>query len=111
MYRKPWTNGAKAYPEADTLADVVESMKRKRKSYTILVSHEGVAGMPCAACGYPLDGEYPLNPGEPKMVRDNGRAYCDVNPTRKTAVIRHYYCAWGHTMKMVLDVGRMLNHA
>lgn len=109
MIRKPWENGAKAYPQADTIDDVVEYAKRKRNPFTIHLSHVSCGNDPCAACGYPLAGEYPLNPGEPKMVKDTtGYAYCDVNPRKKTYAVRHYYCAWGHTMNLIHQLGRQL---
>lgn len=108
-YRAPWTHGAKAYPEADSLDAMWNGIKRKRKALTVHVSHDAVGDLPCACCGRPLGGEYPLNPGEPKMVIDRlGYAYCDVNPRTKVARLCHYYCAWGMTLSQVIRLGRAI---
>lgn len=44
-YREPWTNGAYAYPQADTLAALWQGVARKRKPLTVHVRHEGLAGL------------------------------------------------------------------
>lgn len=110
-YREPWTHGAYAYPQADTLKDMWDGVRRKRKPLTVHVSHESIGDTPCAACGHPLSGPYPVNPGDPpdKWTTDTtGYAYLDVDPRARIAVARHYYCAWGATMARVLELGRIL---
>lgn len=106
-YREPWTGGAKAYPEADTIAALWAGTARKRKPLTVHVAHAALAGVPCAGCGQPLDGPYVLNAGEERTVRDElGYAYVDVNPRAGTATAHHYYCAWGRTMTEVMKLRR-----
>lgn len=108
-YREPWRHGAKAYPEADTLEAMWHGVRRKRNRLTVHVSHDAIGHLPCASCGRPLGGEYELNPGQGDMRTDTlGYAYVDVDPRRKVAAARHYYCAWGATMDMVLRLGRAL---
>lgn len=106
-YRPPWTAGAKAYPQADTMADVWEGVRRKRNRLTVHVAHAGLKGVMCAGCGHALDGPYPVNDGEePTHVDRLGYAYVDVNPRAGTALARHYYCAWGAVMANVLALHR-----
>jgi len=108
-YRAPWTHGAKAYPEADTFEALAAGIARKRKPLTVLVSHDACGDMPCAACGRALGGEYEVNPGAGDLRTDTlGRAYFDCNPRTGIAVGRHYYCAWGATMRNILDPGRAI---
>jgi hypothetical protein len=106
-YREPWTSGAKAYPQADTMDDLWEGVRRKRKPLTVHVRHTGLAGIPCAGCGLPLDGPYAVNAGEPATHVDRlGYAYVDVKPRTGTAIARHYYCAWGAVMADVMKLTR-----
>jgi len=109
-FRKPWTHGAKAYAQADTLAAMIEGMKRCRKPDTVHVAHAGLVGVTCACCGLPLDSPYPVSPTQPdSIVQDDlGYAYVDYNPRTKRAVVRHYYCAWAGTIQEVLDLGRAM---
>ena len=110
-YREPWQHGAYAYPQADTIDAMWEGVRRKRKPLTVHVSHEAIGSHPCAACGEPLAGPYPVNPGDPPdewRTDTIGYAYVDVKPRERVAVPMHYYCAWGVTMRAVLDVSRVL---
>ena len=106
-YREPWQHGAKAYPQADSLAAMVAGTKRKRKPLTVHVAHGGLVGETCAHCGQAFDAAYPVNEGDPKdrwVTDKGGYAYVDYDPRTKRAVARHYYCAWAGTMKKVLDM-------
>lgn len=109
-YRKPWTFGAKAYPEADNLAAIVTGTKRARNPLTVRVPHAGLVDERCACCGLALDAEYPVSPNQPDtLVRDeSGMAMVDYDPRTKRAIVRHYYCAWAGTIGEVLDLGRRM---
>jgi hypothetical protein len=110
-YREPWHDGAYAYPQADTLAALVDGTRRKRRPLTVHVAHAACEGLTCAGCGYPLDAPYPVNPGDETdewRTDDGGYAYVDVNPARGTFTARHYYCAWGSTMRDVVALSRAI---
>lgn len=107
-YRKPWTHGAKAYPQADSLAAMVDGTKRCRKPLTVHVAHAGLVGEKCAGCGGAFDADYTA-PGMTGTTRDElGYAYVDYDPRTKRAVARHYYCAWAGVMDQVLDLARRM---
>lgn len=107
-YREPWTGGAAAYPEADTLDALWAGVARKRRPLIVHVRHTGLPEVPCARCGIHLDKPYPVNPGDTDLVTDErGFAYVDVDPTKGEAIPRHYYCAWGATMSEVLKLRRI----
>lgn len=82
-YRKPWTNGAKAYPEVDTKAGMKAAIYRKRNAFEAIVR----PGTPlyrtqkCAICGEALSTE-------------EGYAFVSLSPKAKTATFKHYNCAW-----------------
>lgn len=104
-FRKPWTHGAKAYPEADTFEALKESMKRKRKPYLVHMTNAGEAGeKPCASCGVPLREPYQVDPDSPKTRVDDNSTW-HVDPRSKRAYGQHYYCSWGSLM------GRLMKSA
>jgi hypothetical protein len=110
-FRKPRTHGAKAYAEADTLADLVQGFKRARK---IQLAHmplegkrNGVDKLPCACCGVALAAKYAVNPGE-EPSRVDQRATVKYDPRTKRVVLMHYYCSWGDLMNQVFKLGRAL---
>jgi hypothetical protein len=107
-YRAPWTHGAKAYPEADTLDAMWQGVARKRSPLTVHVAHAGLVGQCCAGCGLPFDAPYPVSPHQPdELTVDRlGYAYVDVSPRKGEAVARHYYCAWGAVMADVMKLRR-----
>jgi hypothetical protein len=104
-FRKPWTHGAKAYHEADSLAAIRDGLGRLRKPLTVLIHHErgALAGVPCAACGKALDGPY-LDDSD----HVDRYAMVDVDPRSKTYVTRHYYCAWGAVMNKVMKLREVM---
>jgi len=104
-FRKPWQHGAKAYHEADSLEALAKGVRRKRNPLTVLIPHatHALDGTPCAACGLDLAGPYAVNPGDEPTTTDR-HCYADVDPKRGTVALRHYYCAWGHTMNQVLKL-------
>lgn len=105
-FRAPWTAGAKAYPQADTIAALADGMRRRRKPLTVHVAMAAVADQPCACCGLPMSGEYEVNRGEGDMHRDDEWAYADCDPRSKTFVLRHYYCAWGILLGDVMKLAQ-----
>lgn len=104
LIRKPWTHGAKAYHEADSLGDIVNGLGRLRRPLTVLIHHSGhgLDGVPCASCGGDLAGPY----GDDDRV--DSYSMVDVNPRTKQTVARHYYCAWGMTMNEVVRLSRLV---
>ena len=110
-FRKPWTFGAKAYHEADTLPALAEGFKRARKLQYVHMPLQGLKGgvdkLPCACCGVALGDKYAVNPGEEPSVVDN-YATVQYDPRTKRAALMHYYCSWGVTMNRILQLGRAL---
>lgn len=96
MFRKPWTGGAKAYHEADTLADALEGFRRART-----VKHFILTGTtddpPCAGCGRPLSDD----PAEIESYRGNR---CEYLPRTKEIVAYHYVCGWDATLTAIAKV-------
>ena len=97
-YRNPWTGGAKAYPEADTFADLWEGVKRKRKSLLVHMPNDGEAGdILCASCGIKL------RDIGPDASKPDQWSTWTVYPREKKAVAQHYYCSWGSLMQEIFD--------
>lgn len=108
-YRKEWTNGARAYPEADTFAGLKESMKRKRNTYMVHMPNSGEAGAePCSCCGVNLGDPYRVNSDDAEPTALDMQSTWTVNPKTKTAFGQHYYCSWGSLMQEVFDRSRDL---
>lgn len=104
MYRKPWTNGAYAYPVADTFADFREGMKRKRKQQWVKMPNSGEAGdRPCSLCGIALRDPYASNPGGPLTQVDDQSTWI-YTPSTKTAVGVHYGCSWGAIFNAICQI-------
>lgn len=101
-YRKPWTEGAHAYPEVDSVKGVEQSMYRKRNGFTAITRQ----GKPlyergkCAVCGGPLKGLYTA--GGSAVSKPDSYAFVDVSPKARTYVLKHYYCAWQMTMEGIV---------
>ena len=107
-FRAPWTNGAKAYAEADTFAALREGMKRKRKTQMVKMPNSGEAGrVKCAGCGVPLRDMYAVNPGEEPSRTDEWSTWT-YYPRHKKAVGMHYYCSWGALMMDIVRLGRSI---
>lgn len=102
--RKPWTHGAAAYHEADSIEGILAGLGRIRNPFTALIRHEthGVDGVPCAVCGLDLAG-----PSPGRDVPDT-YAMVDVNPRTKRCVAKHYYCAWGGVMEKVMELKEVI---
>ena len=95
-FRKPWTHGAKAYEEADSLEDLVAGLRRARNSRRVYVHGDAIGHLPCVHCGIPLADPYPVNPGDTRLRTDKGPDYSGrYFPKRKAFVPEHYYCGWG----------------
>jgi hypothetical protein len=105
-FRRPWHDGAAAYYEADSLADLFEGAKRKRNTFDVLV--RGIGETPCASCGIALQDPYPVNPGEAPKAHDEGRRGYRViySPRTRRWTARHYYCGWADIMRAVVALGR-----
>jgi hypothetical protein len=106
MYRKPWTNGAHAYPVADTFADFREGMKRKRKEQWVLMPNTGEAGArPCSRCGIALRDPYPHNEGTPmEFYKADEKSTWIYTPRTKSAVGIHYGCSWGALFEAICAI-------
>jgi hypothetical protein len=103
-YREPWTHGAYAYPQADTIDAAAHGVRRKRKPLTVHVAHSGLTGRACDRCGNALDAPYPVNADDPPdqwHTDRGGYAYVDIDPHTGRYTIRHYYCAWTSTLAAV----------
>lgn len=80
MIRKPWTNGAGAYPELDNYTDLKEFTKRKRKKQMVIFTEHGdLLPVKCAKCKKPI------------TTRSNR---VDIYPKQKLVLPYHYECAW-----------------
>ena len=104
-FRLPWTEGARAYPEADTFAAAREGFKRRRKSVMFHMPNSGEAGTrTCVTCGGSL-AEPALAfkrdlPNDTHLESPAGKSpdkwstwYYD--PARKAVVGgQHYICSW-----------------
>ena len=111
-YRKPWTFGAYAYPEADTFADLQQSMYRRRKSYMINMPNDGEAGQhPCASCGVALGAPHVVNEHTPSLMHTTVDKFSTwhVDPKSKTAYGQHYYCSWGTLLTQIFALGSHLS--
>jgi hypothetical protein len=102
-FRAPWTNGAKAYHEADTPEALVEGARRKRKTFMVHLNLEGFGHMPCAGCGIALRDPYAVNEGEEATHTDKWGTGHYNPPTRRLAAY-HYYCSWGSLMKRIFNL-------
>lgn len=88
-FRQPWKDGAKAYHEADTLADALEGFKRVRSVKSFILT--GTVDDPeCASCGKPLS--------EDDAPRGYTGNRCEYDPRTKSITARHYTCGWGVTL-------------
>lgn len=106
-FREPWTHGARAYREADTMEALERGMRRKRNIDTVLMPMEAVGHLDCMYCGGKLGEPYEVNKGQGDLTTDQtGRV--EYHPRKKEARPYHYYCGWGATMKSVLDYGRAI---
>jgi hypothetical protein len=104
MFRKPWTNGAYAYPIADTFDDFREGMKRKRKEQWVLMPNTGEAGdRLCSLCGVKLRDKYQLNPGGLFDQQDKQSTWI-YTPRTKTVVGVHYGCSWGAIFNAIAQI-------
>lgn len=92
-FRKPWTDGARAYHEADTVEAAIEGFKRVRTVKDFILTNGGAADLTCAGCGEGFDGD----------------AYAEYHPRTKTVTdVRHYVCRWTDTLQRVEDLGRAM---
>jgi hypothetical protein len=99
-YRKPWTNGAHAYPEADNLAGVKASMYRRRKPYMLHVSNatKAIGNRPCDHCGKPLSAI-----AEGSLHPDMWSTWT-IDPRTKRASAMHYACSWTALLTRVYSI-------
>lgn len=104
-FRLPWTEGAHAYPEADTFAAAREGFKRRRKSVMFHMPNSGEAGThKCVTCGGLLSEPalaFTRNMGNDTRVESPAGTKPDkhstwyYDPTRKAVVGgQHYICSW-----------------
>lgn len=106
MFRKPWTNGAYAYPVADTFADLREGMKRKRKEQWVKMPNTGEAGdKPCSICGIKLRDPYPQNAGTPmEFYKADDQSTWVYTPRTKSVVGVHYGCSWNALLSAIVQI-------
>lgn len=103
-YRKPWTGGAKAYPEIDSLADLPAATYRKRNTFIAHIPRGDaeVDALPCATCSQPLGG-----PAEGSDKVDRWTTIT-ISPRAKRYVLQHYVCSWQTLMTDILRLGRAM---
>lgn len=97
-YRAPWTNGAYAYPEADTFTAAQAALIRRRKVVMIHMTNTGEAGThTCAVCGNALNQTPNLDVigGTSNKTEPDHWSTWDYVPRIKRVVNgRHYICSW-----------------
>jgi len=109
-FRLPWTQGAYAYPEADTFAAALAGFKRRRKRVIFHMPNSGEAGMrKCVVCGGIL-GELPkertIRSGRTETTTGPGahmtpdkHSTWTYDPQRKQVGNgMHYTCSWSALM-------------
>ena len=85
-YREPWTDGAKAYPTADSIGAALAGMRRKRtRTMFHLSASSAYMAQPCAGGGRPLA----------EGTRPDGYATGHYLPRARTVTLYHYACSWG----------------
>ena len=100
-YRNPWTQGAHAYPEADTFAAAKEGMKRKRKPVMFHMPNTGEAGdQPCITCGaklrdLPDTEKAPFETTGGTHKADKWSTWHYDPKSKKVVGGQHYGCSWG----------------
>lgn len=94
-FYKAWTEGAKAYDEADTVADAIEAYRRCRtvKSFILRGDENAV----CDVCGRTLADD----PAEYDSYKGNR---CEYDPRTKTVTVHHYTCGWGVTLTAIANL-------
>jgi hypothetical protein len=109
-YRNPWTQGAYAYPEADTFAAAKEGMKRKRKPVMFHMPNTGEAGnKTCVTCGAKLkdlpdmeNAPFETSGGNPTPDKWSTWNY---DPKTKSVVGgQHYGCSWGALLTRISQI-------
>lgn len=109
-YRPPWTNGAKAYQEADTWEALEQGMKRKRKVQWVSVPTAILADIPCGVCGTDCDQPYLVNPTDTRLHTPPERTTIQFHPRNKTFTASHYYCGWGALLIQIHELGHRLGY-
>lgn len=100
-FRKPFTYGAAAYPEADTFAAALEGFRLRRKTVMFHMSNDGEAGdRKCIGCGgvlrEPALAVNGTNYQAPAAQSADKFSTWDYSPKHKAVGNgRHYVCSWG----------------
>ena len=108
-FRKPWENGAHAYPEADTFAAAREGFRRVRKGRMFHMPNTGEAGQEsCAYChGKLAEPALAAERGHGNGTRSESSASASVDrmstwhysAARKTIYGgQHYVCSWSNLL-------------
>lgn len=116
-FRLHWTEGAHAYPEADTFAAAKEGFKRRRKSVMFHMANSGEAGdQPCATCGGLLreparefTRQMPENVRveSPAGTRPDKWSTWYYHPQTKSVIGgQHYLCSWSMLLGDISVAGR-----
>lgn len=110
-FRNPWTQGAYAYPEADTFAAALAGFKRKRKNVIFHMPNTGEAGeRTCVVCLGRLNAapaERTITHG--RTTIHTGSATAGATPDKwstwdydaagkRVGNGRHYTCSWNALM-------------
>lgn len=107
-FRNPWTQGAKAYYEADTFAAAKEGFRRKRKPIIFHMPNPSEASVrPCVTCGVPLGDAYAHNPGQSSefTASDKNSTWHYDPRTKEIFGGQHYYCSWLTLLTAVARLG------
>lgn len=103
-YRKPWTGGAKAYPEIDSLADLEAACYRKRNRFMLHIPRGDaeVDASPCVTCGLRLDEPAPGSKSPDRWTTGT------VAPKARRIALQHYACSWQTLLTDVFALGRAM---
>lgn len=108
-FRNPWTQGAYAYPEADTFAAALAGFKRKRKNVIFHMPNTGEAGeRTCVVCHGPLnavplvrevsEGRTTIRTGQTNTSPDKWSTWDYDAAGKRVGNGRHYTCSWNALM-------------
>lgn len=114
-FRLPWTQGACAYPEADTFAAAKEGFKRRRKAVMFHMPNTGEAGdQDCAYCGGTLreparaaskdHGNNTRSEQSAAEKPDKWSTWYYVPASKSVVGGVHYMCSWSNLMGMISSI-------
>lgn len=110
-FRLPWTNGAHAYPEADTFEAARQGFKRRRKDVIFHMSNTGEAGKhACATCGVLLSEPADANgggftrTGNADPTPDKWSTWTYRAKEKGFSGGQHYACSWSSLLHAISQI-------